>query len=535
MSKTNNDTPIFYYPDYIVETIGRLMEASLSPRHPLLNKRVDILGIIFSQSNSFPITDQVYSMVWGLLNRMAEQGERDWLQQYWVYVTQHCMFKFSYSNSVDKDKFLEFHLMVGALMVYMERYDILSHMLSYTSTLPPAYPLVPSTFISIFNSYRELSKKNERFYLMKYRMRGMNAGAREESKVEGLLLDYSALLLIRLNKVNDYNITFSNPLDFPTVGNTVEEAIRNDNISGVLRMRIDKWSSKKEALRKVGLSTEDVNTARDLIDSYSQSCKTKQEKLKGQADISKEKQDWLKKDMLEALNNSALSLPMSASKQLEYFEVTPMLAHQNVFLDKNLILTGFDPISNNLGESLVGALYAEMRYVYCYQFLLHSAVASFAVPYRDFSKAMARLCLKDNHIILALGVSRHFLEETDGFICEGSHVSYGKTDVMEIPSNQNSILIMQKKDVPFVVFRSLSVSDFPVSDFSEIDVNHHLYSNIDNLTLKDTILHASIGYNLIIPKSFRYVRLKVAYQLDSDNLLLDRISNITNYIGYANS
>ena len=62
--------------------------------------------------------------------------------------------------------------------------------------------------------------------LLRYSMRGMDAGAREDSMIEGLLLDYIALLIIRLNTVNDYNITYSDPFDLPLVGDTVEKAAK---------------------------------------------------------------------------------------------------------------------------------------------------------------------------------------------------------------------------------------------------------------------------------------------------------------------
>ena len=163
MFKKRNDIEPFYYPDYIVEALRRLGQASCSCQYPLLNRRIDIIQILFNQLEDYPITDQIYSYVWYLLNNMVSNGHDEWVKEYWSYACQYYLFTKKYAVNADekqKNDFLEFHLMTGVMLVYMKRYNLLRHFMTYTSSLPAQYPLVPNTYCDIIRWYKLLSQKN---------------------------------------------------------------------------------------------------------------------------------------------------------------------------------------------------------------------------------------------------------------------------------------------------------------------------------------------------------------------------------------
>ena len=534
MPQSKVDREPFYYPDYIVEALYKLGQASRSEKYPLLNRRIDVIHVLFNQFENYPITEQVYNYVWTLLNNMIDNRSDKWVMEYWSYACQYYTLTKQYSNEdteEGKNRFREFHLMVGVLMVYKQRYDLLHHIFTFTSSLPANYPLVPSTFHYIYRCYKELSKKNERMYLLKYRMKGMEDGAREDSRIEGLLLDYLALLLIRLNTVNDYNITYSNPLDPPLLGDTLEEVERNNSIAEVLKKRIIKWGGDEQAIQDMGLNGDDVKQASDLVLDYQTDCLHHRDSLLNNRDISEIKKNELKTDMINSLSPLGFSLPEFHGEEEVGFETIDLFAEQSTKLDDRLILSGREPISNNLGEALVGALFTEIRYYYCYQFLLHSSPNSFAIPYRDMTKALEKLRFDNSFTILAMGVSSHFYDEVEGFSRDSEGVlSYkGGVSVIEIASNENSFIIMKSCDVPRIGLRALTVEENR-ENLEEIEGQHHLYSNINRIDEDDLLLKAKMGYRLYIKKPMKYVRLKIAYQLDSDDVVLNRVQSIKNYI-----
>lgn len=134
--------------------------------------------------------------------------------------------------------------------------------------------MIPSTFSQIFYIYEELSEKNKRMYLLNYHMSMVFEGAGEENKIEGLLVNYLALLMIRLYDVNDYNITYSNPLDTPATGNTIEENDNKIELANILIERIKRITD--DQLKECGLSTmKNQRVVVDLLKQYIAQCSQK--------------------------------------------------------------------------------------------------------------------------------------------------------------------------------------------------------------------------------------------------------------------
>lgn len=388
--KNTNRSP-FIYPVYIVQVLNQLMEDSVKNRNGILSKRADIVEILYNQSNNFPITEQVYRMMWGWIIKMLEAGHYDWIKQYWNIANQYCTFKLEYSNKKDeKNKFLEFHIMVGALLFYKKSYNLLQHIFNFTNTLPAKYPLIPSTFSQIFYIYEELSEKNKRMYLLNYHMSMVFEGAGEENKIEGLLVNYLALLMIRLYDVNDYNITYSNPLDTPATGNTIEENDYKIELANILIERIKRITD--DQLKECGLSTiGNQRVVVDLLKQYIDKCSQKNNDLEQNSDVSKDKQELIKASLIDSVKEYKPQLPQSSKQEVEEND-EEFTASQSVKLDEHLILNSHSAISSNLGEALINALNSQVQQFYCYQFSFNSALKNYTIPYRDFSRAMKRLC-----------------------------------------------------------------------------------------------------------------------------------------------
>lgn len=305
---------------------------------------------------------------------------------------QYCTFKLEYSNKKDeKNKFLEFHIMVGVLLFYKKSYNLLQHIFNFTNTLPAKYPLIPSTFSQIFYIYEELSEKNKRMYLLNYHMSMVFEGAGEENKIEGLLVNYLALLMIRLYDVNDYNITYSNPLDTPATGNTIEENDNKIELANILIERIKRITD--DQLKECGLSTmKNQRVVVDLLKQYIAQCSQKNNDLKQNSDISKDKLFMIKASLIDSVKEYKPQLPQSSKQEVEEND-KEFTASQSVKLDEYLILNSHSAISSNLGEALINALNSQVQQFYCYQFSLNSALKNYTIPYRDFSRAMKRLSI----------------------------------------------------------------------------------------------------------------------------------------------
>lgn len=519
----------FIYPDYIVHTLTQLMERSVEDKDGLLCKTADIISVLYNQFNDFPVTEQVYTLMWKWLYKMAEAGSDDWLKRYWNIANQYYMFKLEYSDKLEmKDRFREFHIMACTLLLYKERYNVLIHAMTFTNTFPPQYPLIPSTFADIFQIYNELSVKNQRMYLMRYSMDEVFIGAGEEHKIEELLADYLALLLVRLYTIGDYNVIYSNPLGMPETDETIEDNDFRSALIDNLERHLNKLSENR--MENCNLDSKQKARVFELFKAYKEKCNDANKELEKNADISKEKRQAIKDDLINQSSLITFSLPLCDKKMNEDRWHT-FIAHQQITLDKRQILDCYNDVNSNLGEAIIKSLHLQMQRFYSMQFLLNSAVKSLAIPYCDLERILKKLSLTSSYSLLMMGISSSLFDEINGFIRKGNKIYYGKSYVHDVPysSYNPAILIMKNKDVPCCSYKEIS-SDKLKDGEREINVSNHLYANIDTISINNLTLTVKQCLGVFIPNSLRYIRLRIAYQLEPDDMIVSRIEPINYYL-----
>ena len=87
--------------------------------------------------------------------------------------------------------------------------------------------------------------------------------------------------------------------------------------------------------------------------------------------------------------------------------------------------------------------------------------------------------------------------------------TYKGCNIYSIPSTQQSIVVMQKSDIPFVKKEELEDDDLDL-----IDEKEFFYSNINrinDLSEKEQFLIVHRGLYLYSKERFRYIRLNVDY------------------------
>lgn len=524
-----NELQEYNYPDYIIDSLRQLMESSMSADKGRLRDDASIVSLLYNTFNNYPITPQVYSLLWSWLLRKVRKGHDAWVKNYWSLANQYYTFKLEHAHDSEmirkqKEAFKEFHLMVGVMLLHYEKYDILNYIFSFTNTLPPKYPLLLGTFHDIFITYRNLSELNERLYLLKYNFYDVFNGAGEEKRIEGCLANFIALLLVRLEDVKDYNITYSNPLELPILPTDANIDILNDIIDRIEFLCAKVSSTSDSIIKSCGITLVGKATAIKLLDAFKSSCLVGIDEANHRSRVSEEKRRILKQSLIKASREYPLYLPMGIKKEHEEY-----IADQTLHLDERLILDRYGYISSNTGEALINALNTMVQHRYCLQFIYNGAAHSVGVPYSDLGKALEKLNLSPDYSILAMGISYFTFREFEGFSVNGSDIDYKGCKVHEIPSNrEQSFIIMRAGDIP-----TISVTETPSQldhDEMEIDAETHLYSNIDSLNEDNLDLKVKKSFKLQRGEVMRYVRIRVAARLESDPKILQSIKPINEYI-----
>ncbi len=172
---------------------------------------------LLGESGSFPISKHTYNSIWGNLRMALENNREDLIEMYWQNAYQFFTYQLgvimpSYvdeknghrtleimQREEERQSFLEFHYVLGGLLLYLNRYKLLRKLWNYTQSYPPEYKLLPSTMDEVFKLYIDVSDPyNRRFEWIHMsnpfpELNGMNA----EWGIRSWVGKYAGLLFLR--------------------------------------------------------------------------------------------------------------------------------------------------------------------------------------------------------------------------------------------------------------------------------------------------------------------------------------------------
>lgn len=149
-------------------------------------------------------------------------------------------------------------------------------------------------------------------------------------------------------------------------------------------------------------------------------------------------------------------------------------------------------------------------------FLIQSSVRNVRIAYKDIKRVLDVIGVNENFAVLSLGVylgnyeAIYGKEDDEKFVDMEGYRTYKGCNIYSIPSTQQSIVVMQKSDIPFVKKEELEDDD----DLDLIDEKEFFYSNINrinDLSEKEQFLIVHRGLYLYSKERFRYIRLNVDY------------------------
>lgn len=140
----------------ITEITKRILNYSSSKDAPNMLKS-DTVGINFY----FSLPTLNYRLMWITLQRHINNDNFDWVMNYWEYADQYYSFKLIHDNDkpqvrnglIDnkREKFKEFHIALGAFLLYSGKDGWLKQLMRFTNQLPPKYELTLCSFTEIFD------------------------------------------------------------------------------------------------------------------------------------------------------------------------------------------------------------------------------------------------------------------------------------------------------------------------------------------------------------------------------------------------
>ena len=360
----------------------------ISQQQSFIYKRNDIISILYDTIiTNANISQQTFNHIWFMLNNASFVSNTNWLKTYWTYANQYMRFRKMKCDNEDEQEYLKkfyiFNVMFGAMLTYHRNYSTLNYIMTFSQSLPLSFPLIPGTFSKIMNCVENISNMNNQWITpmvleSKYSIKGLDEDVNASNEIAKNAYKYLSLLFIRLWSYKDYNINYSEPLEIPYIGNSINKNEQLIKLSKTIREYIDTWYSSGE-LNNLGLwnlpSKSDVLA---LLDNYISSLEDMNIELDKQNGYDEERLDYICNDFLKFNAQNYIEiptqeeLPCKENSRSTMVEVIGAIDVERRFLQK-----GRSEILGGVGDILASRLDNRLKHIY-----LQYLICSFTIEER---------------------------------------------------------------------------------------------------------------------------------------------------------
>lgn len=222
------------------------------------------------------VSETTYRYLWRNLRIQMFYNKDVWIMEYWKMASQKIALfmkpihqylydeegkPYSQEQIEEKQKqrenFMEFHIMLCAMLIQEKKYRLLELMLSFTQSEPPSYPLVPSNISDIIDAFNKINHNSfvdPFYYESRYQMPNMHGIT--EGKIVGAANCYLALLAYRIYVIR-WNYGYESVLNTGALPDSLSELNTLRENLDVFKRWLERINSNKELLDIIGFSSFD--------------------------------------------------------------------------------------------------------------------------------------------------------------------------------------------------------------------------------------------------------------------------------------
>lgn len=490
--------------------------------------------VFYNYFFDYHIGPQTYQLLWQSAYLVADSGSDEWFRQHWSYADQYYTSRYETHPNHERtysEFYREHHFMLGVMAMFYKRYDWLQIVFFHTHAYPPKYPLVPSTYQAIIDVIQRLESQRMLGWRLtqKYQMKGLFADVNSDDKILWQAYRYAALLLVRLFSVNDYNITYSYPMQLPYIdsASSIYKFKKDIELIERLRYHLTSWYKDNE-LSKVELPVQPAQAeVEKLLDEYKAAIETQMQYNIQHPDLDKDKMAELKTELTKIDKRIQPNIPTHAP---ETYNDTPLLISFAEQFDNEISAVGGYRDWSNFPDVFLSSLNHKIEAYYDGLYLLIPS-DMFTISERNVFKALDIIKPDNEDVILAMGVYLpHFdmvynQEQKLRYEYNPSKVYYNDVEIISRSANQSSLIVIKRDMMPSVAY--LPPSDEMLNN-SYVELQGtptHLCSTVDKVIADNkTEPVVWIGRNVSshIPAEAKCIRIIVKKNVD-DTVEMERL------------
>ena len=523
----------------ILHSIVKLLEESDPKRQTIYCKSPDLWDTILSSESKFD-KEMRELWTWRFIQSSLYANNTEQIIRYWSWADQfagasQAKYESGKTNEEEIKGSRHFNTMVCAALVYGNQWETLREVLYYSHMYPPKYDLLLNTFPKLIEELRFISSQDFN-WLTKFTMRGMRGGVLIDENIKSLAVRYIALSYLRLQSVNDYNITYSEPMTLPELGTNISICKQDLGNAQWLLSQVREWQRQLDIVNRC-LSpyydyTEKANT---LLEQYIEELNEHIEELKKHPKVSQDKKERFLNELKEAILEDKLGLPATDVQPTDFELMYDKSRYEYRFPVPKTYLSEGVEWGYDLPETLVKKINADVRWTYYSQcFLIVPPQKSYKIGYNQIVDAIERLQLDSRFEVWVSGnfIANYLNVNADGarklqLVGDNTWLING-CEIHQFKCRMDVAIVVEKGQVPVVYSRKFKLLE--ERDLKEIEPVSHFYSNIENEeyeNFNERYFEINLGriVEFYAPKGRQYVRLDLTYP-ESYPSVLEEIESI---------
>ena len=286
--------------------------------HHYLYRQNDIVSAFYNQVSQSRQSVHSRQIMWAMVNDAIAYDNKSWFSQYWQFADSYANLKYHFIRydqkelRLDKEVFVDQHVMTGTALVHWKRYDWLNDIFFYTHSEPEYYGLIPSSFSEIIHYMRRLALQcdNPLAGGWKYYFNDSMVGVTDEKLIFREAVRYLSLLVIRLWSVKGRNLMdWNDVMQTPAFPLLITDQQQEINLLEMMMKDVENWINIDVFKLIPNLTQVDVKTVSDYIGGYRFSCEKNLQDKQEHPTVGKKEYDELHEQFIEEIGKIRELLP----------------------------------------------------------------------------------------------------------------------------------------------------------------------------------------------------------------------------------
>lgn len=508
------------YPDIYYEVVYKAIEELAilkEKRNYLLERRTSGETWLLGELQGKEVSENTYAWMWMNLLLAIRYQQDDLILNHWETCHQYydynlCCVNREYDNSVgnlqisnqeavdkrikERKRFIEFHYALGGLLLYKERYVCIKRLFRYTQSQPPKYELLPESMFEIFKFYFDVRDPYDRKYTWISHLYSFPelSGVIADNIVKKWIMSYMAILFLRQYTIVPY-LTITRPLDLPPTPKTQGEIKQWIDGLDFFKKLVSEHLQNKELLKTLSLDFIRLEWCEEnqkpypitLIETFKTNLESAYNANSLNLPISNEK--------VSAFENSTKTIIESTVDKLKLINNESTIQDDNSdkwYGNGQIMLQSKDAFSDNPEahhmdyDSFLASEVSKSLKECLGETFFYKKTKSFLLKSEDFFKAIDRLTIDDNFVIVNFGVYLdYFINHLR--VPELSNEKYRNITIYLFNSSQlvrDSLFVLKKSDLPNISTKPIGEDIIAKYSLKKISDTINLYSSV--IDLNDT-------------------------------------------------